>query len=360
MTGRLATARDRGAVATVVAVLLAGGVLMGFAALAIDVGLLYAEREELVSGADAAALAIGRECSNDRPRCADEAALVSLASEYANDNASDGLANVQEVCGNLSGKLQSCTAGPANLTRCLGTPPSGPFVEVRLTTLLSGGRRLLPPVFAQSMAGDAGDGTEVRACARVTWERVNVLGMGIGDCELTNAATPLGPPYGPGDEYVVNFLEGQNTACGPVPGGSWLQVDHAGYLDSNGQCLTKVPENAEMHGDEPDITQPYEPTCGSALASLVGQAVWVPVFDAHRHPTTTRTDYRIVNVTKFVVTGYYFNNGPGEQMKSTLTNTLPCETTTGGPEYSCISGVFTGESMPLYTLTGDAIVRLVG
>jgi hypothetical protein len=124
--------------------------------------------------------------------------------------------------------------------------------------------------------------------------------------------------------------------------------------------MTKVPEDAEMHGDEPDPTRPYEPPCGSALASLIGQAVWVPVFDAHRHPTTTRTDYRIVNVAKFVVTGYYFGNNPDEQRKSTLTDSLPCETTLGGPRYSCISGVFTGETRALHTLTGDAIVRLVG
>src|SRR5690606_25022436 len=43
---------ERGAVTTLVAVLLAGNVLLGMAALALDVGLYYVEREELQSGAD--------------------------------------------------------------------------------------------------------------------------------------------------------------------------------------------------------------------------------------------------------------------------------------------------------------------
>ena len=38
---------DRGAVATVVAILLAGGVLLGFLSLVVDVGRIYVEREEL-------------------------------------------------------------------------------------------------------------------------------------------------------------------------------------------------------------------------------------------------------------------------------------------------------------------------
>src|ERR1043165_3858879 len=54
---------ERGAVAVTVAILLGGGVLLGFAALVVDVGQLYAEREELQSGADAAALAVAKACA---------------------------------------------------------------------------------------------------------------------------------------------------------------------------------------------------------------------------------------------------------------------------------------------------------
>jgi hypothetical protein len=348
----------------VVAVLLAGGVLLGFAALVIDVGLIYAEREELVTGADAAALAVGRACSNDRPECADEAAILNLVSNYANANASDGVSNVLEVCGQLPGRLTACTAAPNNLTRCLGGAPPDPtaYVEVRLSTQVGDGL-VLPPAFAQTLTGNEGyDGTAVRACARVSWERIDVLGLTVSTCEFEDAPIPNGgPPYGADDEYVVQFLTGHHGGCaGAVGAGSWGHADHAGYLDANGACRTEVPEDAEMWGDEP-ISAPYEPSCPkAALDALIasGRPVWVPVHDAHRH-VGPRTAYRVVSVAKFVVTGYYFGDDPDEQKKSVLSDALPCESSPS-QDRSCISGVFVGPSQPVYSLAGDAIVRLVG
>jgi hypothetical protein len=346
----------------VVAVLLAGGVLLGFAALVVDVGQIYAEREELLTGADAGALAVGRACSNDRPECANEAAILNLVSTYANANASDGVSNVLEVCGELPGKLPPCSLAPANLTRCLGeAPASAPFVEVRLSTQV-GDALALPPAFAQAMLGNEGyDGAAVRACARVSWERIGVLGLTVSTCELADAPTPDGTSYGSDDEYVVQFLAGHHSDCsGVVAVAPWGHADHAGYLDASGACLTQVPEDAEMWGNEP-ISAPYGPPCSTAaLDALIasGQPVWVPVHDAHRH-LGTRTAYRVVGVAKFVVTGYYFGDEPDEQKKSELADALPCESTPS-QDRSCISGVFLGESHPLYNLAGDAIVRLVG
>jgi hypothetical protein len=356
--------RDRGAVATVVAVLLAGGVLLGFAAIVIDIGFIYAEREELVTGADAAALAVGRECANDRAKCSSEAEIVSLVSSYANANASDGAANVLEVCGRLPGRLGSCPAAPNNLTRCLGEAPPDPvrYVEVRLSTKLDDGRLLFPPMFSQTLAGGgAGAGTAVAACARVSWERINAIGLTVSTCELADAPTPDDPDYGPGDEHVVNFLDGHHGECDRVVGGGpWGHADHAGILDANSRCLTDVPDDAQAWGDEP-IDPPYRMRCTSALNDLIatGQPVWVLVHDAHRHDGT-RTAYRIVSVAKFVVTGYYFGDEPDEQRESRLTDSLPCEAIGRDDERSCISGVFVGESRPLYTIADDAIVRLIG
>jgi hypothetical protein len=350
-------------VATVVAVLLAGGVLLGFAALVIDVGFIYAEREVLVTGSDAAALAVGRACANDRPECDNEPAILNLVSAYANANAGDGLSNVVEVCGRLPGRLSPCSAMPANLTRCLGDEPPDPteFVEVRLSTLLDGGRLALPPVFAQSMVGNGDyDGAAVRACARVAWERVDVLGLTVSTCELDDAPIPGGAPYGPADEYVVNFLTGAHGACGPVSPFPWRRARHAGLLDTNGQCRTEVPDDGDMRGNEPN-SAPYRPSCSTAaLNALIasGQPVWVPVHDAHQR-LGSRAAYRVVSVAKFVVTGYYFGNRPDEQRPSVLTRTLPCESTPT-QDFSCISGVFVGQSQPLYSLAGNAIVKLVG
>src|SRR5690349_18918245 len=54
---------EHGGVAAVVAVLTAGGVLLGMGALVIDIGRLYVEREQLQSGADAASLEVASNCA---------------------------------------------------------------------------------------------------------------------------------------------------------------------------------------------------------------------------------------------------------------------------------------------------------
>ena len=58
-----ATRRDRGAAALIVTILFSSGVLIGCAALTVDVGQLYSERRQLQNGADAAALSLAKVCA---------------------------------------------------------------------------------------------------------------------------------------------------------------------------------------------------------------------------------------------------------------------------------------------------------
>ena len=88
---------DRGAVATVVAILLAGGVLLGFLSLVVDVGRIYVEREELQTGADAAALAVAKACATAATACRTDDGLLDLAQSYADVNSSDGVSKVSGV-----------------------------------------------------------------------------------------------------------------------------------------------------------------------------------------------------------------------------------------------------------------------
>jgi uncharacterized membrane protein len=53
---------ERGAVGTIVGVLLAMGVVFGFLAISVDVGSLLWERRQLQNAADAAALSLATEC----------------------------------------------------------------------------------------------------------------------------------------------------------------------------------------------------------------------------------------------------------------------------------------------------------
>ena len=93
---------DAGATIVIVALMMV--VLLGMGALVIDVGQLYAERRELQNGADAAALAVAQDCAGGD--CRDE---TTTAGTYADDNAHDGKAAVDEVCGSGPGLTPCAT-----------------------------------------------------------------------------------------------------------------------------------------------------------------------------------------------------------------------------------------------------------
>lgn len=222
---------DRGAIAAMVAVLLGGGALLGMGALTIDVGLLYAEREELQTGADAAAVAVAKRCVAGTNLCSSTAG--SLARGYADDNAHDG-ASSAAVCGyapNLpdSGNLLSPCGSGGGFTDCLGDVPSSqPHVEVHTATR-SGGGGVLPPVFAQTVTGTTG--TQVHACARVTWGPIeevdDALGLAIAEAEFKKAIdsgngfqpAPRGAgTVNPDSEIALRFRT-PNCRDADVPGG---------------------------------------------------------------------------------------------------------------------------------------------
>src|SRR5262245_24182109 len=123
---------DRGAVAPTVAVLLASGVLLGSLALVVDVGQIYVERQDLRSGADAAALAVGKACALGLPQCQTTDDIIDLVQHYADVNSVDGVSAVRQVCGRLPALLPACPPPLGGLADCVGSPPAGvaPYVEV--------------------------------------------------------------------------------------------------------------------------------------------------------------------------------------------------------------------------------------
>jgi len=361
---------DRGAVATVFAVLLAGGVLLGMIAVVIDVGQIYAEREDLQSGADAAVIAVAKACANNDPRCNSGPDVLALAAEYADKNARDGTSAVAEICGRLPGRLTACSTPPTNLSACLGSPPPSPtsYVEVRLQTRMPDGQMALPPVFAQALPGNEGmTGVEVSSCARARWEPVHVLAMTISRCEFENATNfgldfGLSPPYPPdpsvSDESTIFFPAGHvGGTCPPDPPGSyWVEPDEPSFLDGGATCEFTMPVDGRWWGD--DMVEPANQppaTCEQRLrdAASAREVVYVPIHDGHHHEPG-RTEYHHIYVVPFVVTGHFF--AAGGSNPSWLTSQLPCS----DPDERCVSGVFVGPAVSLYSLTGDNIVTLIG
>ena len=86
--------RDDGVAMVLVGVMLS--VLLAVAGMAVDLGVVFAERRELRTGADAAALAIAEDCGMKMKHC-DEPTARATAQEYADANAWDGTSAVDSV-----------------------------------------------------------------------------------------------------------------------------------------------------------------------------------------------------------------------------------------------------------------------
>ena len=99
---------DRGAVSVLVALLMV--VLLGFAALAIDVGMLYSEKAQLQNGADAGALAIAQKCALD-PNDVECAPTAPIAGSLADSNALDGKSNIKNLVINKTTRKVTVTTG---------------------------------------------------------------------------------------------------------------------------------------------------------------------------------------------------------------------------------------------------------
>ncbi len=189
--------------ATIVLVSLMMVVLLGMGALVVDVGQLYAERRELQNGADAAALAVAQDCAGGD--CRDE---TTTADTYADDNAHDGKAAVDEVCGSGPG-LTPCATPTANV-------PASDWVKV---TTVTPDDDKVDFVFAPILGHDAGtvDATAVAAWGAVG--RATTLPLTFSECEYAELGGDVDAgtfPSGLNYIYFHDTTERRHVPGGPV------------------------------------------------------------------------------------------------------------------------------------------------
>jgi Flp pilus assembly protein TadG len=341
---KLSTRDDRGAVATVFAVLLSGGVLLGLMALVIDVGQFYVERGELQSGADAAALGVARACATAAPECATRDTVRALAQRYADENASDGVSKVDVVCGRLSPTIvDTCPPDNPNRTACLGArPTTGNYVEVRLVTELPDGRLLLPPSFSQAVLSDF-DGVAVGACGRAAWQvRIDVplLGVAMSRCDFDAADI--------GDEVTI----GDASRCRPA--------DRRGAVldDASTACEVTLPGDAAIAGHAlADLRFPVGGDCKKRLHRGIAdrQVVYLPVYDDVSGPAVDPI-FGMVGAVGVVVTGYLDRTDSDIPPDAGPPTTDPrC----AGPQSRCIS-MRVVEKIGPFALVGRSTLGLVG
>lgn len=281
---------DRGAVAVIVAILMVP--LLGFAAISIDIAATHAERQQLQTGADAAALAIAQDCVRgecNKPK--------STAENFA-------LANSHS--GNAVARL-----------------PVVPTSETGRVTVENSAVR--EHWFAPVLGVDS---TEITARASAGWGAPTggtaALPLILTLCEFNRHAVD-GRPSGIEQTIITtpagNCLDdSKNGSPHWVPGGfGWLAPTEHKSCYTKTRVGTKASSSPGNNMNQCDIS------------TIRDRTILVPLFDSSDSKNTggngANAWYMVHGYAAFHVTGYYFS---GQEWNA------PC----GGSE-RCIRGYFT-------------------
>ncbi len=247
------TRNERGAVATIFAVLIIGGVMLGLLAISIDVGNLMWERRQLQNAADAASLSLAKSCAEGT--CAPSVngldALVNQnskdgASGYTSQYSGTGQCGVNvpglDPCAPTSGGLADCPSVPSGLASDV------PYVEVHTETRTNANS--LTQIFAQA-AGMNGNNVEA-ACARVAY---GTPGGGEADLPLTFSACDwqhaTGGTTGGGGSYYPSPVYNGANAYGYGGSGqpAWPQAAATPPAQNLGQEVILLAQNPPPPGN---------------------------------------------------------------------------------------------------------------
>ncbi|MGN7199278.1 pilus assembly protein TadG-related protein [Arthrobacter sp. SAFR-044] len=269
---KLISSGEHGAVSVIVAIMLV--VLLGFAAMAVDVSMMYAERAQLRNGADAAALAIAQKCAKSAtdPDCT---STSSLAAGLANRNANDGLSNLKSAAIDTTGRTVAVTAGSQEAGSAAN--------QVSL-------------FFARALGFSS---AEVNANSTAVWGTPSkgpaILPLAIAFCKLD---IPAGGTAG-----AVQVLEQSVNGCSGLPGGfGWITT--AGTQCSVTMAAGQSDNSGIWFASDPGASAPTICTA-SDFSQMNDQTVLLPLYDVATG-TGSSGQYYVKGFAAFHVTGYHF------------------------------------------------------
>lgn len=288
---------DDGAVAVVVAVLMVVGML--FAAIVIDVGAVYSERRQLQNGADAAALALARECAlaPADTTCVATPERIATALHYLNANANDGTANLAGI------DIEQFAGG-----RSTSSAGSIFAVTVEGATRQTDGGDAVPHTFASFVGVD---GATLDAKATAAWGAPSaadiILPIAFHECVFNMS----------GESQLIRYDQAGETECDPaqpeLPGAfAWLATDGS-------TCGAYIDSTAAQTPGQPGNSFPGE--CADELPGLQNQVILLPIYD-NAGGEGSSVWYKIKAFAAFRLTGYKFSGN----------SDLSWNNTTGSPD----------------------------
>lgn len=282
---RTRTDNERGASAVMVALLMVA--LLGFAAICVDVGMMYAERAQLQNGADSASLAVANDCASART-CGDS---LATAATYATSNANDGAARTNSV-----------------------SFPTTNSVRVDVSSRDGAGNNFIQLAFADIFGMGTAD---VGATATAAWGAPTsgtslpwTFGKCIFDQSLTAAQQAELAATGnfTGNPSSAHLLlrsdqnanyPGCTAALGyPTGGFGWLDIE-------GGQCQATIDVGTGETGSSPGNNFPG--VCAAVMPTLLTKPILVPIFSTSSDTGGQHATYQIYGFAAFQVTGWKFN-----------------------------------------------------
>ncbi len=272
---------ERGAVSVLVALLMI--VLLGFAALAIDIGMIASERAQLQNGADAAAYAVAQKCAANS---ADAACTTTstLAASLANQNALDARTNVKKIVLDKTGRKVTVTAGAQETSQA----PN------RLSLLFANALGISSTEVTATSSAIWGSPTKGTAPFPLTFSICQVQGQVNGSLQLLQAH---------GDDANPDCNYGPSGAA--VPGGfGWLS-------QAAGQCGAFVDIAVQLGGSDTGNDGPNN--CDSVLNGWAADinagrpvTLLLPVFN-QMTGTGSGAKFRLVYFAAYDVKGWAFS-----------------------------------------------------
>lgn len=280
---------ERGAAAVLVAFSMVA--LLGFTALAVDVGAMYAEKAQLQNGADATALAIAGDCAKGL-NCA--TAMANQDNRLADANANDGSTGTFSV-----------------------TQPASNTVRVETNAQAAGSTEDSFALYFARVLGH--ESSVIHAVAEASWgspSTATTLPWTISKCvfekylspsqlaELTSTGNFTGDPTP--THVLLRYDENTPTypGCaaqnGYAPGGF-------GWLDTDTGCSADINVANSEVGSNPGNDLPQ--ACSNMPATIKDSPILIPLF-SNAVANGNKTRYSLVGFLAFQVTGYKFGGGP--------------------------------------------------
>ncbi|WP_104136656.1 TadE/TadG family type IV pilus assembly protein [Arthrobacter sp. ZGTC131] len=281
---RIAASADGegGGIAVIVALLMV--VLLGFAAISIDVAKLYSERAQLQNGSDSVALMVAQKCAKNEAdtNCSPTA---PDAPDLANNNAIDNLSNVKSIVLDKPSRTVQVTAGA---TEAGSTPNSVSLFFARVLGIPS---------------------IEVTATSSVRWGSPN---KGTAPFPITVSICQVRDKSG-----IMQLLQLhgklKNEGCNYGPSGAPVKGGFGGLNQDTGGCGAVIDILAGEGGGDAGNNPP--PGCEDLLNSWaadisLGREVIVvlPVFNSVTGEGSGAV-YGLKTFAAFKVAGWKFSGG---------------------------------------------------